>query len=61
MYKIKLNMVKEPDLWQEVKKQMCLSDEEFFRVFECGDYADIEIEFDKHFNITGGRFIQRNP
>ena len=55
--KIKLEMLKEPDLWWEVKERLNLSDDIFSRYFEYGDYGAIEVEIDENLNVVGGRLI----
>lgn len=56
--KIKLEMLKSPDLWWEVKKRFNMGDYFFFRYFDYGDYGAIEVEIDENLNIAGGRFVK---
>lgn len=56
--KIKLEMLKSPDLWWEVKERFNMGDDVFFRYFDYGDYGAIEVEIDENLNIVGGRFIK---
>ncbi len=55
--KIKLEMLKEPDLWWDVREGLDMSDDTFYHYFEYGDYGAIEIEIDENLNIVGGKFI----
>lgn len=55
--KIRLDTLKEPDLWTDIKYELSLSDEQFDNYFEYGDYAAIELEVDQDLKIVGGYFI----
>jgi len=56
--KIELPLLKEPDIWFEIKDKFNLDDSIFYRHFEYGDYGKIEIDVDENLNIVGGTFIQ---
>ena len=55
--KIKISMLKEPDIWRQLGDKLNLDDDMFYRYFEFGDYGEIEIEVDEKLNIIGGKFI----
>ena len=55
--KIELSMLKEPDLWWEVREKFDLSDDVFYHYFEYGDYGAIELEIDENLNVVGGKLV----
>ena len=55
--KIRIDMIKAPDLWHNLKDKLNLDDDIFYRYIEYGDYGEIEIEVDEKLNIISGKFI----
>lgn len=54
---ITLSNIKDSDGWFELGNDLGLSHKQIYKIFEYGEYANIEIEVDENLNIIGGKII----
>lgn len=53
--KITLKNIKDSDGWMELANDLGYTNEEAYKIFEYGEYANLTIEVDKDLNIVGGK------
>lgn len=54
---VKLEAVKEPDLWPDMAATLGLSEEVRGRHFRYGEYADLELVISDDMTVVGGRIL----
>ena len=60
--KMRLETVKESDGWQELASKLKLTEEQRDALFEFGEYATLDLEFERQGDdvvIVGGRLVRR--
>lgn len=57
--KLRLESIKEPDVFDQLASDLELDDDTQRRFFEFGEYANLELVVNADMDIVGGRFIPR--